>query len=842
MEPRKLTSADIDKVRDIEGFPIATDEAIIELSDAPYYTACPNPFIEEFIAENGTPYDEETDAYHRSPYAADVSVGKSGAIYNAHTYHTKVPPLAIQKYIEHYTNPGDVIYDAFAGSGMTGVACAMASGYIPEDNRLFEYETRTKRYCVLNDISPAASFIARGYNTSADQNAAANAAQAILEQMYEDIGWAYETAHYSDGVVVGYGTISYVVWSDVLMCPECGEEHSYYSIGINKKTGHKISGPLTCPACGYRDNAKTFPRSREIAVAFSGSGAREEIKEVPVLIEYVYQGNKYTKTPDSHDYEILERIKKEKIDYWYPTVEVPDGFNTSQPKKSHLIMNLDQFYWKRSLLSFSYAWSKVQSIEDTGVRNALLFWLDSVAVGFTKMNRYFSSSFSQVNRYLKGTLYIAPVRSEVSPWYALKGKVSMLTKLIPNRSCIISCSSSERSRIPDDSIDYIFIDPPFGSNIMYSDLNIIWESWLRVSTQSDSEAIVNETADKDEAFYASKLAAVLKDCYRVLKPKRWITIEFHNSKNTIWNIIQHAINQAGFIIADVRVLDKKIQTMKQYSTTNSVDKDLIISAYKPSTGFTTSLLEMSGTEESAWAFVTQHLESLPIAVQNGNEIQILDERRPELLFDRMIAYHIMRGLPVPIDSSDFYSGLGDRFLNRDGMYFTSRQAAEYDEIRSRSEIETLQFSLFVSNEKTAISWLTSQLLERPQTYAEIQPKFMQEVKKVDRYEAMPELADLLAENFLQDDKGSWYVPDTKKEGDIAKLREKSLLREFDGYLKSKGKLKLFRSEAIRVGFSHLWKDKNYQAIVDLANRLPAATIQEDPNLLMYYDISLSRVG
>ena len=61
------------------------------------------------------------------------------------------------------------------------------------------------------------------------------------------------------------------------------------------------------------------------------------------------------------------------------------------------------------------------------------------------------------------------------------------------------------------------------------------------------------------------------------------------------------------------------------------------------------------------------------------------------------------------------------------------------------------------------------------------------------------------------------------------------------YLNSKGKLKLFRSEAIRVGFSRLWKDKNYQAIVDIANRLPEQTIQEDPNLLMYYDISLSRV-
>ena len=59
MEPRKLTKEDIDKVRNIEGFPIGTDEDIIALSDAPYYTACPNPFIEEFIKENAMEAQDE---------------------------------------------------------------------------------------------------------------------------------------------------------------------------------------------------------------------------------------------------------------------------------------------------------------------------------------------------------------------------------------------------------------------------------------------------------------------------------------------------------------------------------------------------------------------------------------------------------------------------------------------------------------------------------------------------------------------------------------------------------------------------------------------------------------
>ena len=129
----------------------------------------------------------------------------------------------------------------------------------------------------------------------------------------------------------------------------------------------------------------------------------------------------------------------------------------------------------------------------------------------------------------------------------------------------------------------------------------------------------------------------------------------------------------------------------------------------------------------------------------------------------------------------------------------------------------------------------------PQTYAELMPKFMQELKAVDKREKMPELMTILEENFLKDEEGRWYIPDLTKSGDIAKLREKNLLKEFQQYMESKGKLKVFRSEAIRAGFAMLWKEKNYAAIVAMAERLPEETIQEDSNLLMYYDISLSRV-
>jgi hypothetical protein len=206
----------------------------------------------------------------------------------------------------------------------------------------------------------------------------------------------------------------------------------------------------------------------------------------------------------------------------------------------------------------------------------------------------------------------------------------------------------------------------------------------------------------------------------------------------------------------------------------------------------------------------------------------------------MVAYHIINGISVPLDATDFYKGLDERFLKRDGMYFLADQVNEYDTARIVNDVEPIQFELIVTNEKSAIAWLYQQL-ETPQTYAELQPKFMQEIKAWDKFEKRPELAELLEENFLQDDKGRWYIPDVTKAADVAKLREKKLLKEFEGYLATKGKLKLFRTEAIRVGFAKLWADKNYKLIVETAERLPESVIQEDDKLLMYYDISLGRI-
>lgn len=837
MEPRKLTKADIDKVRHIEGFPVGSDEDIITLSNAPYYTACPNPFIEEFIRENGTPYDEETDDYHREPFAADVSEGKNDPIYMAHTYHTKVPYKAIMRYILHYTKPGDVVFDGFCGTGMTGVAAQMCGS----DDYVLKTEMMQKdgdiswgkRYAILSDLSPMATYISNGYNTPFSMTKFVEEFDTIMSDVEKKCGHLYQTKHHEENSFLGEqtGEINYVIWSDVFICPHCGQEIVFWDAAVDVKN-KKIDSDFACTKCGV--SIKKASCERSVIKMLDATGEVVDFaKQVPVSINYTCCGKRYDKTPDAEDMQKIEQLKYSDISTWFPVNRMCDGIESRRNDISG-ITHVHHFMTPRNLMIFSEIFA--HSSMDL---SRIVF--TSVMMNCTKTYRYRTNGKGGA---LSGTLYIPSLYQENNIFQSARRKYKDFLVRKNSEGSIISCGSTTNLPIPDNSIDYIFTDPPFGSNLNYSELSYIWEAWLKVQTQQKSEAVMNKVQGKGLLEYQELMTKCFSEYYRVLKPNRWITIEFHNSENSVWNAIQEGVQRAGFIIADVRTLDKKQDSFKQVKTTGAVKQDLVISAYKPKDSFMRDIMLKAGTEETAWDFVRQHLENIPVVVISNDRIEVIAERQAYLLFDRMVAYHIMNGIPVPIDATDFYRGLDEKFLKRDGMYFLADQINEYNTARIKTDIEIIQFSLFVTNEKTAISWLYQQLSDEfggPQTYAELQPKFMQEVKSVDKFEAMPELSVLLEENFLQDEKGRWYIPDTTKEGDVAKLREKKLWKEFEGYMNSKGKLKLFRSEAVRVGFSRLWKDKNYQAIVNIAERLPEQTIQEDPNLLMYYDISLSRV-
>lgn len=857
MEPRKLTKVDIDKVRNIDGFPIGTDDDIIALSDAPYYTACPNPFIEEFIRKNGTAYDEPTDDYHREPFAADISEGKKDPVYNAHSYHTKVPYKAIMRYILHYTKPGDIVFDGFCGTGMTGLAAQMCGA---EDQNLKQGllypdkdATWGSRKAIVSDLSPVATYIAALYNNSVNVHEYTKYFRIVFEKTMNEYAWMYNTTlPETTQTLIGNESnvhVDYTVYSDVFICPNCSKEIVFFDVAV--KEDGSILSDFTCPHCGAITNKRSVARAKMLYFDPVIKETVESSKQIPVLISYTYNGRQYEKKPTQYDYKLIEKIESEPIRYNVLVVAFPEGDKTGEPRRLGINFT-HQLFFKRSLLVISSLWHHIEELQVSNeMKIALKATVTGVMPGVSKMQRYrMNSTFP--NMILSGTLYIGSLTREWNVLDWVQGKFKSLVKMKQKIShfkpadVVISTNSLTNTTIPDSSIDYIFTDPPFGSNLMYSELNLLLESWFGVLTNNKTEAIMNLTQKKNLLDYQNLMTKSFSECYRVLKPNRWMTVEFHNSKNSIWNAIQEALNRSGFIVADVRILDKKQSSFNQLKgAAQAIKQDLVISAYKPTNSFANAFSVEAGSIETAFSFVRQHLSKVPVVVNKEGTIEIIAERQSFMLWDRMVAYHIVNGMPVPLDATDFYKGLNERFLNRDNMYFLPDQINEYDMVRSTCEVETIQFSLFVSDEKSAIGWLYQQLDEQsgdgPQTYQDLMPKFMQELKAVDKREKMPELSVILEENFLKNEDGKWYIPDLTKSGDIAKLREKNLLKEFQEYLSTKSKLKVFRSEAVRAGFAKLWKDKDYSTIVTIAERLPDETIQEDSTLLMYYDISLSRI-
>lgn len=892
------------ELKQIEGFPIGEDEDIIALSDPPYYTACPNPWINDFILdwESKKSINElriNKGDYHRTPFSSDISEGKNDPIYNAHSYHTKVPYKAIMRYLLHYTEPGDIVFDGFCGSGMTGVAAQMCGdrSTLQELNIPLEGNLGARK-TILQDLSPAATFLSHSYNRSVNPIIAKNIYGNFISKLKHKYEWMFVTlidstlsTEYKEVLEKGdsekiinfisnnassFGFINHVVWSEVYTCPTCLNDASYNSF-VSQKDNTIAKKPV-CPHCSAENKKSDLSKVYESYYDFVSSKILNKPKLEMIKINYKYNNKRFEKQAELTDkllYEISQTVSFDNINF--STVPFSQGAETNRLIKEGIQFGY-QLYSPRNLLVLNNLLS--DNISQNHSSEAQ-FLLGSTIPKLTNLNRYMPQHGSRaLVGPMANALYLPPLFVENNSIKQLEYQSKKLIKAHNEYfGNIISNQSSTVSQIRCNSVDYIFVDPPFGSNIFYSELSFPREAWLSIFTNNHSEAIENKIQKKTINEYSELMALAFKEAYRILKPGKWITVEFSNTQASIWNVLQHVLQSAGFVIAGVDALDKKRGGFHAMISTTAVKQDLVISAYKPSEETINNIKTSINTPNSAWEFINHHLTNLPIFMALENQSQNIIERNPRILFDRMVAYHVQHGLPVPISSADFQNELNYRYVTRDGMIFLESQAVQYDKKRILAK-DFSQMSLLVSDENSAIEWLRQQLITKPQTRQDLHTQFMKEIQHIAKHEKLPELDDLLAQNFLRYDNepevpsqivsyfrrnypdlrgleptdekikqkaiNRWYVPDPNKQADLEKLREKSLLREFNLYVdemtKSKKKLKEFRTEAIRAGFKKAWSEKDYQTIVDIGNRLPETVIQEDDKLLMYFDNAQIKLG
>jgi DNA modification methylase len=533
---------------------------------------------------------------HVEPVVHPTQAGKNTPAYNTHSYPTKVPAEAIEPYIEQHTRPGDLVLDPFCGSGMTGLAAR-----------------RRGRHAVLNDLSFGAAHLAWNLCEPCDPVELRAAAREVLDGVAD----VYTDLFSSPGRGRGQGTIRWMLNSTVLSCAACGHASSLWDEATDIARG-TVAQFWPCAVCGARIDRR---------------GARP-VGSRPAWMSIEDQRGRFARPPRPVDLQRIARIEREPLQDWYPSLSFGPDREMYVRNALHLqgVHNVADFWTTRNRRALACLWREIQQVGDLRLRQALSFAFTNTAWHGTRMRR-FNARGGQ--RPLTGTLYIPQLSIEVNPAFVFANKVSQLARFYASpidisSSLSVMRGSADSLALPDESVDYCFTDPPFGSNIFYADCAVVWESWLGEVTPVESEAVVNRSLRPDAGGktvddYAALMQDAFVEIQRVLKRNAWATVIFQSSNAEIWAALRAAVEHAGFDVANASYLDKTQQSHKGYKGRSGSEDvasfDVVLNLHKPG-GRRRGRSPRGGFKDAA-SVLRAHLTSLPPIGQDGQ----LDRQR-----------------------------------------------------------------------------------------------------------------------------------------------------------------------------------------------------------------------
>jgi len=534
-----------------------------------------------------------------------LTVPRTDAIYNCHGYLTKVPVGAIEPFIETFTQKGDVIADFFAGSGMTGLAAV-----------------RLGRKARLSDISALGRHIATGYATNVSPKLFRETADKVVAKATRAIGDLYYTCRTADNAKV---EMVRAVWSFTYICPSCEFSLVYY-----RHLSAKGAPPASCPSC-----QTPFIRRKWLRGA-----------DVPVLVvARSEQGRQAEQAVSDFDLKLIDRAAKDPRQKEIPSLVIDkdrEMYSRSGLGKAGLMRTAD-FFSPRNAIALLELWRAINAVEDIALRQKLRFAFTAI---LPRASRRYQWSAQRPLNAQNQTYYIAPVYYEWNVFELFGRKIEAalrsdeilfteapLLQTQPQEDMEYALASADRlSHLASASVDYVFTDPPFGSNIFYSDMNLFHEAWLGTVTDHASEAVVHTTGKrkKDASVrYEALLSSAFSEAFRVLKPGRYMSVVFGNSSGHIWGLVQRAIRDAGFKAAPahVAILDKGQRSVKGLNSGSEsvVTVDLVLTVQKPAVA-----------ETAHDAHVLENGDTQRLINEVIEELSFDEERNPSHVYARIL--------------------------------------------------------------------------------------------------------------------------------------------------------------------------------------------------------------
>jgi hypothetical protein len=590
-------------------------------------------------------------------YKLPMRSSRGGALFNAFPYPTKISPEAVGLFIATHTEPGETIFDGFAGSGTTGLGAVLAANPTPwmkqEAQRLDLPVRWGARRAVLYELGVLGSLVARTLCSPPDPDEFSHAAHEVLAAVEKEYDWLYEAVD-PDGAG---GKIRHIVWSDVLRCTLCAKPVTLWDACVSRNPAN-ISRLFKCPHCGHGESLDGVQRETESVPDILLDVQRVRRRRRAVWL-YGRTGNTtWSRKADKTDFRLHRRILSEPIPDSLPVVAIPWG-DLHRSGYHAGMTHLHHFYTRRNLIAFGALWSETKRYSGP-LKDALQFWLLSYnASHSTVMTRVVAKKGQNdlvVTSCQPGVLYISGLPVEKNVFAGVRRKLTTITRAFQltfaseSRVDVRNQSSLEVA-LPNESVDYVFTDPPFGGNIPYAEVNFINEAWLGQLTDQHDEVIISRHQRKTVDEYERLLHTAFEELSRILRTSGSATVVFHSSSPKVWNALGQAYRQAGFGVALTSILDKAQASFKQITAEGSVRGDPLILLTKQSQGPTNAPSEI-------WSLVEAILAT---GASTSEEV----ERSPQRIYSRIVSHYVGAGQEVPVDASSFYRQFALRYATRE---------------------------------------------------------------------------------------------------------------------------------------------------------------------------------
>lgn len=587
-------------------------------------------------------------------YAKPLPSTRTGALYNAFSYPTKISPEAIGVFIACHTKPGDLVLDTFGGSGTTGLAALLCDKPTPDMVRMAKDMGVTPswgpRQAVLYELSTLGAFVADTMCNPPQPDEFARAAEKLIQDVEATHGFLYDTKDENGEK----GQLRHTIWTDFIVCPHCEHESKFSNVAL-QRSPLKILATFTCPDCRKKVEIDQSTRATEEVFDPILGRTVTRRRRVPAFVHgQGLDGKNWQRPATKYDLGAAARVDELPVSPGVPHSEIRwgdlfrSGYHTG-------ITHMHHFYTPRNLRSLTALWNGIANAPARLQPALRLLVLSYNTAHSTLMTRVVIKNGEKdfvLTGAQSGVLYISSLPVEKNVFEGVRRKIetfkTAFATVAGSRSTVaVHNASSARLDLKDQSVDYVFTDPPFGDYIPYAEINQLSEAWLGRLTNREDEIIMSPAQEKGVTEYSDLMAQVFAEIGRVLAPDGKATVVFHSSKAAVWRALMRAYQDAGLTVKISSVLDKVQTSFKQTVSTVSVKGDPLL------------LLGKDGAAAESPRRASRDRESNKIIDSLVSKATRLDtghkERTVERLYSRYVSKCLERGVSAILSAEPFYS-------------------------------------------------------------------------------------------------------------------------------------------------------------------------------------------